>query len=68
MPGGWIAADYDRFNQVFGLESNTGVFQLVGIGPNSQALGSNFSVNERVTGGFVQMDFETNILPDHSAR
>lgn len=63
VPSGWVAADYDRFNQVFGLESNTGVFQLVGVGPNSQALGSNFSVNEQVTGGFVQMDFETHLLP-----
>lgn len=63
VPSGWVAADYDRFNEVFGLESNTGVFELVGIGPNSQALGSNFSVNEQVTGGFVQMDFETNLLP-----
>lgn len=63
VPGGWATVDYDRFNQVFGLESNSGAFQLVGVGPNSPALGNNFSVNERVTGGFVQMDFETNFLP-----
>lgn len=63
VPSGWVAADYDRLNEVFGIESNNGVFELVGVGPNSQALGSNFSVNERVTGGFVQMDFKTDILP-----
>lgn len=63
VPSGWVTADYDRFNEVFGIESNAGVFELVGVGPNSQALGSNFSVNERVTGGFVQLDFETDVLP-----
>lgn len=57
LPNAWIKADHAKFNDLFGLDSNTGNYAFSGP-ENGTALGGNFSVDETVKGAFAQAEFE----------
>ena len=59
-PSGWVAADYDKFNELLDISSYSGAFALVGVGPNSQALGGNTRVRERISVAYGQAEFKTD--------
>ncbi|WP_369062093.1 TonB-dependent receptor [Caulobacter sp. 73W] len=61
-PTQWVTADFDKFSEVFGIYSNTGIFALTGV-TNAAARGNIRSVGEKTTGYYVQADFNTDALP-----
>ncbi len=61
-PTSWVTADFDKFAEVFGIYSNTGMFALTGV-TNAAARGNIRAVGEKTTGFYVQADFNTNALP-----
>ncbi len=53
----WLAPDISAFDQLFDIYSNSGVFTLA----TATALANNRSVTETDKGGFLQLDFNTEI-------
>ena len=66
MPGGnpttWVTPDIDKFAEVFGIYSNSGIFELRGL-ENASARGNIFQVGEKTNAVYAQADFETDLLP-----
>jgi len=54
----WLAPDIDAFNRLFDIYCNCGAFTL----SNRQSLGNNRSVEEEDTGGYLQMDWNTDFI------
>ncbi|PZQ62273.1 MAG: TonB-dependent receptor [Phenylobacterium zucineum] len=61
-PTGWIVPNFDAVAQAYGIYSGTGAFQLFGL-ENTSARGSFRTITEESSAGYVQVDFDTDILP-----
>lgn len=61
-PLNWTTPDIDKFAEVFGIYSNTGLFALTGV-ENANARGNIRSVNEKTEAVYLQADFSINLLP-----
>jgi iron complex outermembrane receptor protein len=61
-PGGWVVPNFDAVAQAYGIYSGTGAFQLFGI-TNTNARGNFRTITEESTAGYVQVDFDTDVLP-----
>ncbi|MDE1147836.1 MAG: TonB-dependent receptor [Azospirillaceae bacterium] len=59
-PATWAVADIDAFARALNIYSNTGTFKVSESGTGS--LGSNYSVEEKDWGYYVQADFHTDRL------
>lgn len=59
-PTSWILADLDKFNQLYNIYSNSGLYELGGV-ENGSARGNIGTVREKDLGGFVQAAFETEL-------
>jgi TonB-dependent receptor len=56
----YVVPDFDAFTQRFGIYSNTGIYQLFGV-ENPNARGSWQHVEESEPGGFLQLDFKSDL-------
>jgi iron complex outermembrane receptor protein len=57
LPSSWIKPDHAKFEQAFGLSSNSGNFLFTGA-ETGTSLGGNYSIDETVKSAFVQAEFE----------
>jgi len=55
----WLAPDIDKFNSIYDIYSNTGIYALTELN-NSSARGQHVDVEEGDTGAYVQADFRFN--------
>lgn len=62
VPTGWVVPNFDAVAQAYGIYSGTGVFALQGI-ENSNARGNWRTITEESSAGYVQVDFDTDVLP-----
>jgi len=61
IPSSWLAADFGKFNDVFHITDNTGIFAQVG--PEGGIVQDNLAVEEKITTGYSQLEFDTERLP-----
>jgi TonB-dependent receptor len=61
LPDSWAVPDPAKFEALFGLNSNTGNYAFTGA-ETGTSLGGNFAINEKVTGGYLQTEFESTVL------
>ncbi len=61
VPSSWVIPDVRAVADLFNIYSNTGMFELTGI-TNGSARINNFGVEEENTGGYVQLDFDVDLL------
>ncbi|WP_374468766.1 TonB-dependent receptor [Phenylobacterium sp.] len=61
-PTAWVVPNFQAVADAYGIYSGTGAFTLVGL-ENTNARGSFRTVTEESTAGYVQLDFDTDILP-----
>jgi len=61
LPATWVYPDYDKFNAALGLGSNTGNFAFTGA-ETGTSLGGNYAINEKVTGAYLQAEFDAKSL------
>jgi iron complex outermembrane receptor protein len=61
-PNGWVIPNFDAVAQAYGIYSGTGTFALQGI-ENTNARGNFREITEESSAGYVQVDFDTDILP-----
>ncbi|AKH18957.1 TonB-dependent receptor [Sphingomonas sanxanigenens] len=62
LPNGWVKPDYDKFNDLFDFDSNTGGFTFSGADTGT-SLGGNYAIREEVKGAYAQAEFDTEALP-----
>ena len=62
VPTGWVIPNFDAIATAYGVYSGTGVFALQGI-ENTNARGSFRTITEESNAAYVQVDFDTDILP-----
>ncbi|MDG2520677.1 TonB-dependent receptor [Caulobacter segnis] len=61
LPSSWVKPDHAKFEQAFGLSSNTGNFLFTGA-ETGTSLGGNYSIDETVKTAFIQAEFEIDSL------
>jgi iron complex outermembrane recepter protein len=62
VPDSWTVPNFQAIADLLGIYSNQGVFALQGI-ENTNARGSFRTVTEESRAGYLQVDFDTDILP-----
>ncbi|HYC02161.1 MAG TPA: TonB-dependent receptor [Azospirillaceae bacterium] len=61
-PTTWLRPDVEKFDEVFGIYSGTGIFQLLGV-ESAGARGNIAGVTEEVMAGYTQGQFSFDELP-----
>jgi TonB-dependent receptor len=62
VPDGWVVPNFDAIASALGIYSGVGTFALFGI-ENTNARGNFRTITEESQAGYVQVDFDTDILP-----
>ncbi|HEY9218969.1 MAG TPA: TonB-dependent receptor, partial [Phenylobacterium sp.] len=62
VPDGWAVPNFDAIASLLGIYSNTGTFALQGI-ENTNARGNFRTITEESQAGYIQLDFDTDMLP-----
>jgi TonB-dependent receptor len=62
VPSGWVVPNFDVIAGTYGIYSGAGTFELQGI-TNTNARGSWRNIQEASNAYYVQVNFETDILP-----
>lgn len=60
VPSSWVAADYEKFNDIFHISDATGIFTQVG--PDGGYVADNGEVREQVSGGYAQLELDGSNL------
>ncbi|WP_165842777.1 TonB-dependent receptor [Phenylobacterium deserti] len=62
LPDGWVVPNFDAIASALNIYSNQGTFALFGI-ENTNARGNFRTITEESRAGYVQLDFDTDVLP-----
>jgi iron complex outermembrane recepter protein len=62
LPASWVRPDHARFEELFGLASNTGNYAFTGA-ETGTSLGGNYSIDEKVNGAYLQVEFASDAIP-----
>jgi TonB-dependent receptor len=62
VPTGWVIPDFDAVATAYGIYSGVGTFQLQGI-ENTNARGNFRTIKEESKAAYLQLDFDTDVLP-----
>jgi iron complex outermembrane receptor protein len=62
IPTSWVVPNFDAVATAYGIYSGVGTFALQGI-ENTNARGNWRDITEESSAGYVQVDFDTDVLP-----